>query len=287
MTHTLRITTVSILLGLQQLHSATQTIDLATNSGTGSLYLSNINNETVEPNSGLPGSKNSDYPYYFDSSQGLWVFIADEQLSAGTSYIFEETNFTVLKNGATDNDFGIFDVGDISYDDSLLTGSGIEVLAPGDFTLTLDGSDFSPLFSPRKDTGLPGGGASSNEFAWDYDIASSSPSGTGLTFVNGHISSIDFTANIAVTPRFFGNPNPPFAFGSSYDGTVTFSGAGFVFDVDVIQDNTSALGALSDTHLVFNAAGNISSVVPEPSTYAGILGLVTLVFCIFRKQKRR
>ncbi|MEM9444833.1 MAG: PEP-CTERM sorting domain-containing protein [Verrucomicrobiota bacterium] len=265
--------TSTVLLLNTAAHSTTQFVDLSTNNGTGSLYITNIQSELVEPNSGLPGSKPFEYPYYWDPSKnggaGVWVMIVSEQLSASTTYSFEEANFNVLQKTITDSDFGIFDVGDISYDDTLLTGSGTEVLGLSDFTLSLDLADFSPLFSPRN---------INNEFAWDYAASIGDLTGAGLTFVNGELTSIDFVADIAITPQLLGS----LPFGSSYDGLLTFSGNSFAFDVDVIQDNTTALGPLENTHLVFDAQGNY--VIPEPSTWAMlVIGLATLLISIKKK----
>lgn len=259
------ITAGVALLGVPSSPAQIQTLNLQTVNGTGGVYITNVNNEAVEPNSGLPGSKNFDYPYYFDPNQGtggLYVVIVAEQLSATTTYAFEEANFTIENKTVTDPDFGVFSFGQLSWDASLLTGSGTEFLGPGLFSLTLDLSAFSPLNSPRN---------VNNEFAWDYAATATNPTGTGLTFTDGVLSSVDFTADIAVSVRLLGNPG--LAFANTYDGSVTFAGDSFVFDVDVTQDNASAFGTLTDTHLVFDAAGNMP--VPEPTSALLLLGAAT------------
>jgi len=254
--------------------AAPQDFELSTTGASGTLYLTNVNNESVEPNSGLPGSKNFDYPFYFDPGQGLYVMVVAEPLSAGYTYAFEEANFTVQNKTVTAANFGDFTFGNLSWDDTLLSGSGAETLGIGDFTLTLDGSPFSPINSPRN---------VNNEFAWDYTITPSNFSGPGLSFVDGQLSSIDLEADVAVLPRF-GGTSP---FGSSYDGKITFSNGLFGFDVDVTQDNTSFLGTLTDTHLVFDSSGQVLNLVPEPRTYALIAGCLTLAVAFCRRRACR
>jgi len=250
---------------------ATETFDLSTTGASGTLYLTNVNNETDEPNT--PSGKTINYPYYFDPDQNLYVVIAAEPLAASNVYPFEQTNYTVLNNATTDPGAGDYTFGSLSWDDALLTGSGTEVLGISDFTLTFDGTPFSPMFGPNN---------INNEFFWDYEILGSNMAGPGLEFTDGALSSIDFTADIAVTPRLTGNPAA--AFGSSYDGNVTFSGNQFLFNVDVIQDNTSFLGGLTDTHLFFDSTGLITGVVPEPGTYALIAGFTVLLGAILRRR---
>lgn len=247
--------------------------DLQTTGATGTLYLTNANNEVEEPNT--PAGKDIEYPYYWDPGQNLWVVIAAEQLSASYTYAYEEANFTVLGKNFTDSDFGTFSFGQLSWTTSLVTGVGIETLGVSQFTLTLDLSEFAPLTSPRN---------INNEFAWNYAASVSGLSGTGLTFLNGQLAGMDFVADVSITPQLLGNPL--LAFGSSYDGSVVFSGAGFAFDVDVIQDNTSFLGALTDTHLVFDTAGTVLGVVPEPGT-ATLLAFAAAAYCYGRTRRRK
>jgi hypothetical protein len=116
-------------------------------------------------------------------------------------------------------------------------------------------SDFAPLTSPRN---------FNNEFSWNYAGVVGGLTGAGLTFLDGQLISIDFQADISITPQLAGNPS--LAFGTSYDGSVSFVGDSFAFAVDVTQDNTSFLGALTGTHLVFDTAGTVTGVVPEPGT---------------------
>ncbi len=47
------------------------TIDLAGTGASGYLAIVDINKEVVEPNTGNPGSKPFDYPYYFEDSSNL------------------------------------------------------------------------------------------------------------------------------------------------------------------------------------------------------------------------
>jgi hypothetical protein len=246
-----------------------EVISLSGSGATGFLSLSNVNNESVEPNT--PGGKDFDYPYYYDPAQDLWVVIVAEPLSAGSTYAEELDGFTVLNKTVTDTDFGITDIGAISYDATDVAATGTTVLAPGQFTLQLDATGFSPLGTPRN---------VNNEFAWDYTIEASNLVGPGLAFRDGVLTSIDLVADVTVFVNFLGNPNPPFRFSPGYfeAGGLTFSGNRFAFDVDVTQDVQSVLGSLSDTRLVLNRSGTIAAVVPEPSTSVLIaLGAAVLV----------
>ena len=269
----LSFTSICVLCGLLglmagRLLAAPQTFELETSTGSGGIYLTNVNNEEFEPNT--PSGKDFDYPYYFDAIQGLWVVIASEPLNASYTYAYEEANFTVKNKTETAANPGSFSIGQVSWDDALLSGSGVEFLGFSDFTLNLDGADFSPINSPRN---------VNNEFAWDYGISVASFTSGQLTFIDGTLSSIDIDADIEVTPQFLGNP--ALGFTNSYDGTVAFSGNSFAFAVDVIQNNGSALGGLTDTHLVFDAAGSLVGV-PEPAATVVVFGL-TAWLALFRR----
>lgn len=244
------------------------TIGLSGNDHTGYLSYANVNNEATEPN-GQNGAKNFDYPYYFDSNQGLYVVIAAEPLSTASVYA-EESTFTVLNKDVTDVDFGSSNFGTITYDEGLLSGSGVETLSLGANAFDIDLTDFSPLGSPRN---------VNNEFAWDYVIETQSIGATvpELTFNNGVLTGINGQLNVGVAVRFFGNDFAKFQVEgggavATFDGTLTFAGDQFVFDIDETQNVQSFLGALSDTRLVFNRQGSIAAVVPEPSSAVLLIG---------------
>jgi len=252
-----------------------QVLELSTSGGSGGLYLSGVNNEVEQPNTGGT-SKDFDYPYYFDPSlnegAGLWVVIASEPLNAAYSYTYEEANFTVLNKTVTDPDVGQFSIGNLEWDDASLTGSGIETIAAASLTLSLDLTDFSPMFGTHN---------INNEFFWDYRGDVSNLGGTGLTFQDGVLTSVDFTADVDVFPRFAGNDGA--AFVTPYSGNVTFSGDSFQFNVDeILANNSSILGNIENSHLVFDAAGTFA--IPEPSSLLLLISALGMMNLLRRKR---
>lgn len=267
--------------------SVAGSITLGGDDHTGYLSLSGVNNEPVEPESGLPGSKDLGMPFFFDSTQGtagLWNYIVAVPLS-GDSIYAEEVTFGVTAGGKGVNhaQFASTTFGSIDFDDSVLTGSGTE-------TLNFDASDvnldLSP-FGPRNEAYGPTN--PNNEFNWDYVVESQSISSPELvlTFESGQLTSIDGALEIGIAVRFGGNDGAKFreagtsAFAGpieTYDGLLTFAGDQFAFDVDVTQDVSSFLGQLTGTRLVFNRSGSITAV-PEPTslglTLVGVVGLVS------------
>jgi len=272
----MRFSTINIggfLFSAGVLSAALQDFDLETTTGSGGIYLTNVNNESVEPNT--TGGKSFDYPYYFDPVQNLWVMVVSEKLDASYTYVYEEANYSVLNKTVSATNPGSFSFGSVSWDDNLLTGSGSETLGSSDFTLAFDGGAFSPLNSPRN---------VNNEFAWDYAVSVTALTLAQLSFFNGVLTGVDVTADIDVTPQFLGNP--ALAFGSPYSGTVTISGSSFSFAVDVIQDNTSFLGNLTDTHMVFDAAGTLTGVVPEPAAGTFLVATTSALTLLRRRRNR-
>lgn len=262
------------------------TVSLTGSNSGGYLAFDRFNNEVVEPNSGLPGSKDFDYPYYFDpslGSSGLWVMLVADKLSADSIYP-QESQFTVYNKTVTDADFSISNIGSVSFADGLLSGVGQEVIGTDQLTLTLSDSDYSPLPKPRN---------VDNEFAWTYTLTPSNLQGAGLTFLDGVLTSIDFVADLKVDVNFLGNTAPPFRMtpGFSQSNALTFSGGSFAFSFDVVQTQNSALGVIENPRLVLNRFGSVDQVtpVPEPSTYllmlagVGVLAIGSSV----RARRRR
>jgi hypothetical protein len=254
---------------------------------TGYLSVSNINNETVQPNTALAGSKPFQYPVYFDAAQNLWVTVVAEKLSASSVYA-EESAYTVVNKGVTDPDFADFRFGSFGWDSSQLTGSGVEVLGIGAFSLTLDALDYSP--KPKSRNAAP----TFNEFNWTYGITASNLVGDGLTFVDGVLVRADFTADVQVDVFFNGNTtNAFFRFnpGFSEAGGLTVSGNTFAFDLDAAVPQASPLGALAGARMVFNRSGTIdgiSGVIPEPSTWAALgIGLALMSGVAARRRSPR
>ncbi|MEM9883548.1 MAG: PEP-CTERM sorting domain-containing protein [Planctomycetota bacterium] len=267
--------------------AASQSISLSGNDHTGYLSLSGVNNEGVEPESGLPGSKNLGMPFFFDTNQGtagLWNYIVAVPLSGDSVYAEESTpGVTAGGKGINHAQFSSTTFGSIDYDNSSLTGIGTETISLNTSNVNLDLAAFGPLNQ------VYGATNPNNEFAWDYVIETQaiSSSGLELTFTGGQLTSIDGGLDVGIAVRFLGNDalkflelNAPTSPGpvATYDGSLDFVGDQFVFDVDITQDVSSALGDLANTRLVFNRSGSISAV-PEPTslllTLAGAIGVVS------------
>ncbi|MEM1210173.1 MAG: hypothetical protein AAGI54_12995 [Planctomycetota bacterium] len=154
------------------------------------------------------------------------------------------TGATFVDGFTEDADFHDFDIGTLSYDDSTLTGVGTEFIAASDITLALDGSDFEAINRTDLDfstTGIndsppfgPEGRSNGNEAANSVSLSASGLSGDGLTFVDGKLTSMDFTGTLTVTVSPAAGAGP---LDVTATGTVTFSGLDFAFDVDTIFSN--------------------------------------------------
>jgi hypothetical protein len=253
------------------------TINLSGSDATGFLAVADINNEAIEPNT--PGGKPFAYPYYFDAAQNLWVTIVAEKLSAASVYA-QESSFTVKNKGLTDADFGNVKLGSVTYADGALSGVGTEVLAPGQFTLALAADDYSPKPKARN---------VNNEFNWTYSLTPGNLSGTGLTFVDGMLASMDFSADMKVELNFNGATNPPFRLSPGWSQAVAlvFEGNRFAFDMDVTAGQSGILGTIDNVRLQFNRAGTLVEItpIPEPSTYA-LLALGALLLTARVRQWR-
>jgi len=256
--------------------AAGASVDLRGDDHTGYLAFANVKNYGVNwPPNTDPTTDFDDvvYPYYFDTAANIWRTIAAEPL-ASTSIYAEESTFSVVKSDVTDADFSSTDIGDITFNDALLTGVGVETIGPGDLILTLSAADFSPLASPHNL------GSGNGNWGWDYVISASNLTGSGLTYVDGKLTGIDLAADVSVLPRLAGGTIP---FLDDYDGTLTFSGNQFAFDLDVTKDAPTPFGTFAGTHMVFNRAGSVAAV-PEPS--AIVLAAICVVAFTITLQRR-
>jgi hypothetical protein len=269
-------------------HGQLTTVQIAGNNGAGSLYFSNVKNWATEPD---PVTQ-SPFPYYFDTGSGLWTTIVSVPLSSTTTYV-QESSFTVLNKTNTQSDFATMSAGVLQYDASLISGSGIEVIGVGNFTMDLNTLSYqNPMPAPSQWKGGTAGmispfspiysqfntGSGVGNYGWSYIITPSNFAGTGLTFTDGNLTAIDFTADISVVVRF-ANDSGVGQFANPYNGSVSFAGNGYQFHLDVTQNNSNFLSTFTNTRMVFDRSGTVASVIPEPSSallvsLAGIAALM-------------
>lgn len=255
-----------------------------------------------EPNGiDVPGGKSSfGMPYYFDTATNYWTYLVTTPLSPTNDYSSLGVG-TVSGTASSDVSFGTTNFGSFNYNDGAFTGTGIETISitGGDFIFSL--ADMSPMnaFYGRTNYNT----LSNNEFFWDYAVLSV-VGNVDLTFTNGTLTSMDGTLDIGVAIRFSGVDDGTFSStpldfdpltGSiigtpaSYDGSLTFSGDQFTFELDAtIGTVYSFLGTLTDTRLVINRTGSIDAVqaVPEPSSVA-LVGLGLSVLLMRRRSRNQ
>lgn len=291
------------------LRAETRYIDLG-GPAAGYLAVSNMKNSTsqdgIENKTG--GNGLEDYPNYQipagQANAGRWTAIIASPQFAGADYSrlyayggVSAGDVTVNNQTITDSNYSTLSAGLIGFDSSLLTGLGTETIGVSSLTFNLntyewDGytangwntgtgtiniSPFSPVYTDYND----GGGA--GNAAGFYDITLSNVTGTGLTFVDGELVSMDIDADLNIVMRIGNFPtlgSLPFA------GTFSASGLGYAFDLDAF----GSVFVFSDVHMVMNREGTASllpSAVPEPASAAALLGAFALGAVALRRRARR
>jgi len=244
---------------------------------------------------GLPQYPNFQIPAGFTNGGVYSAVIASPQSTASDYSVFSDEFYggaplTVNNQTITEPSFSTLSAGRIDYDNDLVTGVGTETVGVGDLTFNFntflwDGnvtpaqtgdsrsnfdasfaspenpiaiSPFSPVITAFND----GGGAGNAQLY--YEISIDNVTGSGLTFVNGELTDMDFTGDVTING--FVAPFP--TFGSlDYTGTLTAAGLDYTFDVT----GTASASFFSGINLVMNRAGT-ASVVPEPASVALLAG---------------
>ncbi|MEM0966053.1 MAG: hypothetical protein AAGJ81_07905 [Verrucomicrobiota bacterium] len=253
-------------------------------------------NPTVGHN-GLP-----DYPNFQQPGGGNWSAIIASPLDASSDYSGLFSSFfpsdpapTVNNQTETQPDAASLSAGRIEF--TPVSGVGLQVISVGDLTFVFDtytwdgsingdGGDavdpdaentavvsggpfqispLSPVYTPYNDASGFGNAAVI------YNISVSNPTGTGLTFQDGVLTSMDITADLSVQARLAQN----LVFPVTFTGTFSASGLSYSFDV-------------ADTQLGFSLysdrKGNVT-VVPEPSSFGIALAALAGLWTGLRRKK--
>ncbi|MEM6332169.1 MAG: PEP-CTERM sorting domain-containing protein [Planctomycetota bacterium] len=299
--------------GTHETHAGS--IDLSGTNAEGYYAVVNINQEPNQTLSGISGDPNDpkffDYPAFVNPENPNNVFVMavepyrfgldfpDPLAPSLTTGVLQSVGTLQARNpdgtvpsGATfvegfteDADFNLSDIGQIDFDSSQLSGVGTEIVAPGDLTITLDTTEFSPinrtLLNAVGDVGPfgPDGRSNRNEFVLftrgpggsNVPLTINSIAGTGLTFVDGTLDSIDMVLDITAGSFFVPT-----------DGTLTFAGTDFAFNVDGV----GSFGFGNNVRSILNRTATIDAVgtfvIPEPGSLA--LAAVGMAFVARRRR---
>ncbi len=279
---------------------------------TGYLAVSNFKNSTSQ--NGIEGKNSSgepvaghnglpDYPNYLipesHDNPGRWTAIIASPQYSGADYSPLYAHSGVNPGDVTVNNLTVSDAnhatmsaGLIGFDNSLLTGSGLETIPVNALIFNFDTylwdgktqnnwtvfstptyiSSFSPVYTEYNDANGAGNAA------LIYNLSLSNVAGTGLTFVDGQLVSMDIDATLNVLARAGYIPNPSPFQGATFTGTFTASGMNYAFDLDSYQ----SAAVFSAIHMVMNREGT-ASLIPEPS--AATLGALA-TFLLFRRRRQ-
>lgn len=264
---------------------------------------------------GVDGGHGSLFPYFYDDAfaqsegdhsgtRGVWTSIAvmpsfrsPEEIAA----VLPENlraSLVIPEQFTTQSDYSSLSAGTITYDDSVLTGVGTEYIAAGDLALNFNNAGFSPFFSPYN----TGGG--NGNFQVATILKASDVTGTGLTFTDGVLSSIDLDANLQIIAQLWSPAQgqahanlptvddivefPPFVTARPFEGSFSISGNTYTFDVNGQGGVTFIVDDSRYATIAFNRTGTIDAVVavPEPSTYAMMgAGLAVLGLGALRRRR--
>lgn len=311
------------------LHAATKYIDLG-GPATGYLAIQNVKNggsqNDIEgkynsgPNIGQPNPSHNglpDYPNFripaghTNANSYSAVIVSPQSTSANYAADFGNAfyggaSLTVNNQTITESNYSTMSAGVISFDDSGLTGVGMETIPVSALTFnfdtyqwdgntangwqvdTADSSSISP-FSPIHTDYNDGGGAGNAGAI--YNLSLSNIGGAGLTFIDGQFVSMDINADLNVLMRYaqFYQPldSPMLEAGSAvFTGSFSATGTSYEFDLADTQPLAELMPGFylfSEIHMLMNREGT-ASVIPEPSG-AAITGLA-LLGLLLRRQRR-
>lgn len=322
------IVVASLFISSQGLHAATKYIDLS-GPATGYVALQNIKNGPTQndiegrytsgPNIGQPNPNHNGLPDYPNfqipsgySNAGSYSAIVASPQSTTANYaadfsnaFYGGTSLTVNNQTVADSNYSTMSAGLISFDDSGLTGIGLETIPVGSLTFNFDTylwngktasgwdvdtegpsyiSPFSPVYTDYND------GSGAGNAGAIYNLSLSNITGTGLTFMNGQLTSMNISADLNLLLRYaqFYQPlDSPDLTAASATFTGSFSATGMNYEFDLAD--TQSLGEIfpgfyffENVHMLMNREGT-ASVIPEPSGIA-VAGM-TLLGLIARRRR--
>jgi hypothetical protein len=161
-----------------------------------------------------------------------------------------------------------FDLGELSYDSDAVGGQGVEFVPVDAEMFAFDFSPYTQDFI--EELAVIGDG--------DMRVVMSNIEGSGLKFVDGTLTGIDFTAEVALTPLLKGVGGTGFfpqTF-APYTGRLTFTGNRFQWEVD-----SRANWIIGATHVrfVFDLGGTLDGLpdAEDPrAAFAAWIGQFTL-----------
>ncbi|MCW1885557.1 PEP-CTERM sorting domain-containing protein [Luteolibacter flavescens] len=277
-------------------HAAVNYVSLG-GPATGGLALANYKNSTTQDGienktggNGLAQYPNFQIPTGYTNA-GRWTAIVTSPQSTSTNYATKFSNafyggspITVHNQTVTDADHSTMSAGLIGYDTSALTGFGTETIPLSGLTINFDTYQWDGYTASGWNTGVgnvnispfstvhtiynEGGGA--GNAAGFYNISLTNATGTGLTFVDGQLTSMDISGTLNVLMQIGNFPG----FGSAtFTGTFSTSGLNYAFDVK----DTETVAVFTGINMIMDRAGT-AFVIPEPSSLLlGALGLLAAV----------
>ncbi len=274
--------------------------DITGSDADGYFAIVGFNQEGNTTTGGISNDPNDpkffDYPAYVNPNNTNNIYIMSvEPYKFGLVYpnplhpvdatTYQDVSATLVEAFTEDADFADSDIGGFDFDAGLVTGVGVEVVGVNDLTLNLDGAEFESTnrtnLNPA-DVGPfgPDGRSNRNEFSNAVTLTPSNLSGTGLTFVDGVLTSIDLTADVSVfaAQDAFGGLG-----GFTGDGTLTFSNNTFTFDIDDFSSGFVSARLILNRTATIDAVGTY--VIPEPASLA-LLGLTGLMVLRRRRPSR-